>query len=164
MSQLTIPGVEIPDMVDCLVAEMTDESLLLPMAAVAEVVREVIPREDIRAPGWMYGWLDWRGMDIPLCSFEALSGRDMPALPQPAHAVILNTLDNSGQMPFFALLMQHFPGPVRVAEDDALQALALGDEESAMLMKLVLGKQTVYIPNLEQLEAQLLQGLSGSMQ
>ena len=163
MSQLSLVNADLPAVVDSLIVELSDDRLLIPMSAVAEVVREVKPQSDSSMPQWMYGWLDWRHMRIPLCSFEGLSGKPAPALPVPAHALVVNTLNGGEELPFFGLLIQNFPGPVRVAEDDDVQQVEMtaGETDSAFLMKLILDKQTAFIPDLEKVEQLILKYVNG---
>jgi len=159
MSQLM--AIDQAEVVDSLLVELTDDTLLLPMSAVAEVVREVTPKRDQQTAEGIYGWLDWRDLKIPLCSFEALSGSEMPVLPNPAHAVVLNALNGEGKLDFYGLLIQNFPSPVRLADDDDLQSVELGDTEAGetILMKTIVGQQSAYIPNLERLEQLVVQKL-----
>ena len=160
MSQLSLVTVNQPVVVDSLLVELAEQTLLLPMSAVAEVVREVSPIQADDLPDWMYGWLNWRNMEIPLCSYEKLTGQPKPELPNPAHAVVLNTLSGGDELPFIALLIQNFPSPIRLAEDDKLEVVEEGSgTHIGALLHVTIEDQTAVIPDLEQLEQQILQAI-----
>ena len=50
MSQLSLVNADLPAVVDSLIVELSDDRLLIPMSAVAEVVREVKPQSDSSMP------------------------------------------------------------------------------------------------------------------
>lgn len=59
------------DNIKCVLLTLRTENVVLPNAAVAEIVslREI--KKVSGAPQWMLGKMHWRGVDIPLVSFEA---------------------------------------------------------------------------------------------
>lgn len=163
MSQQILKAVESPDSISSLLVGLADNVLLLPMSAVAEVVRQVQIQGAETKPEWMYGWLSWRDRQLPLISFEAITGGEKPAVPERPHALILNSLD--GELPFYAVLLQQFPSQVSIAEDGELKALPSADKKSKkseMLMQVVLGEKNAVIPNLEEIERLCLQGIKKS--
>jgi len=129
-------------------------TLLLPSAAVAEVIRS--PRKAApvdNAESWLLGKIDWRGLTLPLLSFEALAGRSLP--PPSEQMVVLNLTDERATVKFCALLLQGFPRPLQVDE----QLVRNNDEPLVPLelcaVSLANGK-TAIIPNMPALEQQLL--------
>jgi len=138
---------------NCLLLPLSDRILLLPSAAVAEVIRYPGKPEPVNnAPAWLLGRINWRGLELPLVSFEAASGKLLPS--QGRQMAVLNLSSGQGALKFYALLLQGFPRPLRVDEQlPCSDAPLLPLELSAVsLANGKIGK----IPNLPALEQQLL--------
>jgi len=138
---------------NALLLPLAGRTLLLPSAAVAEVIRYPgKPKAVDNAQDWLLGLIDWRGLALPLLSFEALAGSSLP--PQSGPMAVLNLTDERATVKFCALLLQGFPRPLQVDEqlprnDEPLSPLEL------CAVSLANGK-TGKIPNLPALEQQLL--------
>jgi len=138
---------------NALLLPLAGSTLLLPNATVAEVIRyQGKPKSVDNAPDWLLGWMDWRGLTLPLISFEALEGEPLP--PPSEQIAVLNVTSEQARLKFCALLLQGFPRPLQVDEqlprnDEPLSPLEL------CAVSLPNGK-TGKIPNLPALEQKLL--------
>ncbi|KXU34217.1 hypothetical protein AXE65_07365 [Ventosimonas gracilis] len=139
---------------NALLLPLAGRTLMLPSAAVAEVIRYPDQPAPVgNAQGWLLGNIDWRGLSLPLLSFEALAGRSLP--PPSGRIAVLNLTDERARIKFCALLLQGFPRPLQADEqlprnnDEPLAALEL------CAVSLADGK-TAIIPNMPALEQQLL--------
>lgn len=83
-------------MLKCIILTTRKELVIVPNAAVAEIVSVQDVINDEKTPGWFLGKAHWRGVDLPLISFEAAGGES-------AHSVNINTqvavLYTAGQNP-----------------------------------------------------------------
>ena len=127
--------------------------LLLPNAAIAEVLSFADPAPIDNAPEWLLGHIRWRGWQLPLVAFSRLAGITGEGGGMGSRVIVLKALGGDPHMPFFAVLTQGFPRLVTVsaaalvtgeAGDDALPAgvharVSLNDEEAL-------------VPDLEQIE------------
>ncbi len=95
------------DAVHCLLIPLQGETLLLPNAAVAEVIGYSEPDPIADAPAWLLGRISWRERIIPLISFEAASRGFMQK--DGSRIAVLNTLNNNPRVPYMAILMQDIP-------------------------------------------------------
>lgn len=138
------------------VIPLQKSNLVLPNAAVAEI----IPYEPLRrvpdTPDWFLGFLSWRGVQVPVASFEMLTvERASFSLVSVASAnlVILRTLGESGTFRYMALVAQTLPRLVRVAPDDLFST----DEaaEKTELVRARYGDEMVSIPDLDYIEAEI---------
>ena len=68
----------------CIILTTRSELVIVPNAAVAEIVPVQDVKNDANTPGWYLGKTRWRGVDLPLISFEAAGG-------YVAHTVNINT-------------------------------------------------------------------------
>jgi len=137
-----------------LLLPLEDRTLLLPSAAIAEVIHhKAVPEPVENAPDWLLGQIEWRGLKLPLLSFEVLSGA---ALPSPKRQIaILNVTHEQASLKFYALLLQGFPH-TRLLD----ATLPRSDEPTAALELACvhLGNDKIgKIPNLPAVEEKLLQ-------
>ncbi len=138
------------------VIPLQKSNLVLPNAAVAEI----IPYEPLRrvpdTPDWFLGFLSWRGVQVPVASFEMLTvERASFSLVSVASAnlVILRTLGEDSVFRYMALVAQTLPRLVRVAPDD----LFTTDEvaEKTEIVRARYGDDLVSIPDLDYIEAEI---------
>ena len=89
---------------------VNEDHVILPNSAIAEIVpiRNII--NVANKPGWMLGYLDWRGNSVPLVSFEALGGVRMPSLASgEVKAAVVYSISGDKDFPFMSFLVQGAP-------------------------------------------------------
>lgn len=126
--------------------------LLLPNAAVAEIVPYADPEPLSRAPAWMLGLLAWRERRIPLISFEGVCGDPVPTPGPRARIAVVNVLDGWQDPPFYGLVIQDLPHLVQVGRD-GIRPVDEAQATHAAVRQIVdvLG-ETARIPSLDTLE------------
>ncbi|HIP53349.1 MAG TPA: chemotaxis protein CheW [Chromatiales bacterium] len=97
-----------------LLIPLHEDFMLLPNAAVAEVIgyREAEPLA--HTPDWLAGEIQWRREPTPVIRFERLAG--LPAGP-PGHRAricMVNTLTPESRIPYFGVIAQGIPRLVRI--------------------------------------------------
>lgn len=107
--------------IKCLSLNINEGKLLLPNAAVAEIV----PIKNIinvaNKPAWMLGYLDWRGNSVPLISFEAMGDVRMPSLASGTiKAAVLFSIGEDKDFPYISILVQGAPDIINIKEEDIL--------------------------------------------
>lgn len=79
--------------------------LLLPNVAVAEIISFREPQPRLGVPEWLLGILDWRGLHIPVITWERLVEKNEPAWnSQRMYIAILNTLNKNPAVTHIGLL------------------------------------------------------------
>jgi chemosensory pili system protein ChpC len=140
------------NIVSSLLVPVQGKSLLVPNVAIAEVVpaKEIQKRDGL--PSWCLGFVLWRGVDLPVLSFEIansqVSGRDSGE----SRLAIINCIGDKGKRKFFALLVQGIPRMIKLSDNEVREdkQASIGQAES-MAVITQLGKAV--IPNLDYLEA-----------
>ena len=132
---------------------MNGRQLLLPNVTIAEVVDYASSDAGANTPEWLVGHLNWRGLELPVISYDAANGA---ALTIPGdnrgRIVVLNTIgDRHQQVPFMALVTQGIPSQARLT-DEQIRTLD-GETGPADLMQVEVEGDTAWIPNLEYLES-----------
>lgn len=135
------------------------EHLLLPNTAVAEIIghtkANALPAAVKDAPDWLIGMLAWRGLSVPLLSFEVLMGGTLVEAGPRARIAVVNAIGDQTLLPFFAVATQGIPRLVQVdneristVEDDA-------EDNPAVHCHVVVDGEVAMIPNIEYIETSL---------
>lgn len=147
----------------CILAPLADGSLLLPNVAVAEVLRSQRVRAADNLPPWCVGRITWRGVTLPLLSFEGLNGSDGPGPRTSANdgVLVINRTRDLKEFGYYGILTRGTPRLLRLTEDD-IEAVEETDQEitrsrPAELGRVQVGEDTAIIPRLTFLENQILE-------
>jgi chemosensory pili system protein ChpC len=137
----------------CVMIPMSGRQLLLPNVTIAEVVDYAGTDAGTDGPEWLVGYLDWRGLKLPIISYDAANGGSAPGSRDGrGRIIVLNTIgDQHRELPFVALITQGIPSQSRLAEDQ-IRKLD-GETGPADLMEVEVDGENAWIPNLEYIES-----------
>ena len=128
-------------------------SLLLPNAAVAEIIdyRELQPAGGL--PQCVAGVIEWRHRKLPVIQFERLLGLSQVQASQRRRIMACHSLQAKAQRPFIGILSRAIPRLVRVTRDQ-LQGEPLAPElaDAPIAAALRFDGQPALIPDLTRLE------------
>lgn len=102
-------------------------SLLVPSAAVAEVMNPLPLIPVPGAPPWVLGAMGWRSHPVPVVSFEGLLGQPVPGITSLSKLVVFYPLAGPRNWEFYALLAAFEPRPQPVANIEAEDPARLPD-------------------------------------
>ena len=94
----------------CMQLPLHDLHLLLPNSAVAEIIGYTEPEPAHRSEGWFDGRISWRGVMVPVISFEKLC--NLPAVepgPRSRVAIIYNHTSQNDSIPYIGIILQDIP-------------------------------------------------------
>jgi chemosensory pili system protein ChpC len=130
--------------------------LLVPNALVSEVatLSQVTPLAD--SPEWLLGKMPWRGLAIPLVSFEAISGGGLSAPTHNSRAIVFNTLNGNRELPFVAVLSQRIPRLLLVTAR-MLNRVEDAPPQDGVLTRIEMDGDEVLVPDMDWLEQTLIQ-------
>ncbi|GGE62386.1 chemotaxis protein [Streptosporangium jomthongense] len=137
----------------CVMIPVSRRQLLLPNVSIAEVVDYACNDAGTETPGWLAGRLDWRGLNLPVISYDAANGG---ALSVPGEnrgrIVVLNTIsDARSDLRFMALITQGIPSQVRITREQVKRLD--GETGPADLMQVDVDGEAAWIPDLDYLES-----------
>lgn len=133
--------------------------LLLPNAAIAEVLSYAPPDPIDGAPDWLLGRIRWRGWALPLITFSRFSGIAEEQGGLGSKVIVLKALGGDTKHPYFAVLTQGFPRLVTVT-DAAMTRLDAGEEmPDGVMSRVRLNEDEALVPDLEDLETSLREAL-----
>jgi chemosensory pili system protein ChpC len=136
---------------------MAHDNLLLPNAAVAEIIgnREVEALDDV--PEWFVGFISWRGRQVPLISFETLTGKEVREAGKGSRIVVFNALGGNEYLPFFAAVSDGIPRLLQVNQS-VVTALAEDDRHAeGVLCPVLVEGEPALIPDLDAMENLLME-------
>ncbi|MDT8383595.1 MAG: chemotaxis protein CheW [Gammaproteobacteria bacterium] len=109
---------EISSVVRTQLLPLSGMNLVLPNTCIAEVIN-LQPIEPIAdAPQWLLGMTSWRGVNIPVISFEQANGADPDAPSRTTRIAVLNSSEAGTELPFYGLLTQGIPKLLAVQKAD----------------------------------------------
>jgi len=127
--------------------------LLLPNAAIAEVLSYADPEPVADTPDWLLGRIRWRGWQVPLVAFSRLAGLAEDQATLGNKVIVLKALGGDRGVPYFALVTQGFPRLVTVSR----QALASEDVDAdlpaGVQAQVRLNEDAALLPDLAHIEA-----------
>ncbi len=132
---------------------VSNAKLLLPNVTVAEVVDYQEPRKDeADTPNYYLGKVTWRGLEIPVLSYELANGAKSVRRSKNARIAVINTIgERAGQIPFFAIVTQGIPRLVKVS-DELIKSSSKKAGQADVALVRIDGEDAV-IPNVEYLES-----------
>ena len=135
---------------------MMGDPLLLPSVVLAEVITYRTPESIQNNPPWLLGLIEWRGVSVPVVSFEEFCGHSNQSTLLGTRIAILNTITGIPQVPFLGLRIQGIPRLVLVREDElTLRNSEEFSQDHTMYVTVELAEQPAIIPDLAALESLL---------
>lgn len=150
-----------PVIINSLMLPLVSQALLLPQTVMAEIVPSQPVHALHQAPQWMRGLMPWRGINIPLVSFESMCERDTRvSLPQ--NFAVLHATEQS-DMPFYALELRGIPQPVRVQEEELEQGRAKDKDCNVVAFNVMVNGSAAVMADLSVLENKVAYALQAAV-
>ena len=141
--------------VRCMLIPLHDSRLLLPNAAVAEVIGYREPDRIDQDHGWLQGTVNWHQREVPVVDFECLLGR--PAKPGGVRQRIAVCYATDGQTdwPLVGLVTQGIPRLLRVGGGTIEQAGQPVNNRTPVRMRVTVAGEELVVPDLDAILARL---------
>ena len=160
---MSVPMQTAPDqIIRGVLIQVANARLLLPNAAIAEVLSYADPEPIADAPDWLLGRTRWRGWQVPLVAFSRFTGIADEKGGLGSKVIVLTALGGDAKRQFFALLTQGFPRLVTVTEA-ALGSDADSEEvPEGVLARVRLNEDDALLPDLASLEERINDALAAA--
>ncbi|MCG8018362.1 MAG: chemotaxis protein CheW [Candidatus Thiodiazotropha sp. 'RUGA'] len=135
-----------------------ERQILLPNATVAEVMGYQQPEyAGDELPEWFLGHLAWRGVMIPVVSYEGLLGEPVVEPGYRGRILILNALGEHDRISHIGMAVHAIPSLVRVSADNVVPVNPQLDEPQPLIRQQVeLDMSQAVIPDMDEIERQVL--------
>ena len=156
---------EVSEKIASQIIPLNDEHIVLPNTAVAEIIGytrpDDLPTSINSAPDWLLGMLAWRGMSVPLISYERMIGSTFDAPDTRARIAVINSVGGITGTPFFAIVSKGIP---QLAQIDADKISIVDDSTEtspAIGCHVVISGEVAIIPDVDEVEKMLTSALGG---
>ncbi|MES9939785.1 MAG: chemotaxis protein CheW [Candidatus Thiodiazotropha sp. 6PLUC2] len=140
-----------------------ERQLLLPNASVAEVMSYQQPEyAGDELPEWFLGHLAWRGVMIPVISYEGMLGETVVAPGYRGRILILNALGDHERLSHIGMAVHAIPSLVRVSADNVVPVNSDDEEPQPLIkQKVELDLSPAIVPDMDEIERQVLDLIKG---
>ena len=134
---------------------LSDMQMVLPNTCIAEVIPYQPPEPVENSPDWLLGMINWRGVTIPVISFEAVNGLDFHDDPKENRIAVLNGISGNAELPFYGLVVQGIPRLLTL-DRSSISAVSKPDTKLPMsLEQTQIGDESAVIPDQDKIEKML---------
>ncbi|MBW8823875.1 MAG: chemotaxis protein CheW [Xanthomonadales bacterium] len=149
---------ELPSSLRGVLIQAAGNQLLLPNAAVAEVLSYSDPEPIANAPAWLLGRVRWRGWQVPLVDFSLLDGGAAATQVNAGgrrRVLVVKAPGGHARLPYFAFLADGFPRLMSLSEA-TLETLAESSvPESCIFARVAINDESAVVPDMDAVESRL---------
>lgn len=139
---------------------VTGNNLVLPNVSVAEIVDYQAPEVVSDKPEWFLGNINWRGVTLPVISYDKLNEVAPPETADNNRLAVINTIGTDhSKLPFFGIITQGIPSQIKVDKDSIKEIEEDDSKGPADLLKVKVQGDLATIPNLEYIEKMILKNI-----
>ena len=151
------------DDVHAVLVSLAADTLLLPNAAVAEVISaDLMEPPPPGAPAWLAGQVTYNNRRLSVVRFEALNGSSSSGDSRRTRLAVMQPITSSLRTGQYAIVCQGYPHLVTLNRTALRkEELVSGDSEDLVLTRVSIANTNALIPNLEKLE-QILAPFEGA--
>lgn len=130
-------------------------NLVLPNTCIAEVINYIEPTPVEDAPEWFLGNILWRGITIPIVSFEVANEVPQPDTSGSIRIAVLNGVSGEETLPFYGIVVQGIPRLVTLKESDIRENDHTDHELPLVVSQVEMDDLEAVIPDQQKLEVML---------
>ena len=134
---------------------LTDMNLVLPNTSIAEIIGYNKPSPVKKSPEWFLGIMSWRGLTIPIVSFEKANEVRFAKQSKSTRIAVLNGISGYAELTFYGVVVQGIP---RLASLDEASIQEITDPEVNLPLALAqaeIAEQNAVIPDQKLIEKML---------
>jgi chemosensory pili system protein ChpC len=141
---------------------LSGDTLLLPNAAVAEVVAADAMIRNDKGPEWLLGFYNWNARRVPVLSLEMLNGGKKPPQSRRERLIIVNSLGTRMAGGVVAFLAQSYPHLITLNRAAIRSLPPVGtDRADLVLTRVKIANSEALIPDFETIENELVAAGAG---
>jgi len=106
--------------IKCVILTLRSENVMIPNAAIAEIISARDTSDVENTPDWYVGKMPWRGVDVPLVSFEAAVGHEAKGLNLNTQIAVLYAVSKDAKYPYVGLVISGVPHVSSFSKDQII--------------------------------------------
>ena len=139
-----------------LLIPMNGKQLVLPNVTVAEIITYVEPLQDQDdVPNWFLGRMDWRGISVPVISFEGINEEPFLSQSGSRRIAVINALIDDQRLPFCGIVAESVPRLMRIQPNEIISDDI--DVGPAELAHVIMNGEQAIIPNVDYIQNKILE-------
>jgi len=148
---------ELPSQLRGVVIQTAAGALLLPNAAITEVLSFSDPDVIEGAPEWLLGRIRWHGWHVPLVDFARLTGHGATGTAQTGRrrVLVIKALGGNPRMPYMAVLAEGFPRLVTLQAETLQDLAGQGANDDCLYARVDVNDEPALVPDLDALESRI---------
>jgi len=131
---------------------LQEHFLIVPKAAVLEVLGMEAVGVETAGPAWLLGMGEWHGKNLPVISLEAMAGATLPVRTRRTRVVVINGFGGHLENGLFMLLAQGYPHLTALNAAALVSQPKRPEDEDIALSRVRLASTQAVIPDLENIE------------
>ncbi len=143
-----------PNSLNTLLFPMSLGKLLFPDVAVAEIVDYQKPRSVETDVDWLLGDIQWRGIQLPVISFDKLNEQKPLEMTRSSKIVVMHSLDQRQSCNFWAFVVHDAPTMQTVNTESLVQNEKKPVTEAVVMQAELMGLN-VLLPNMAFIEKRI---------
>jgi chemosensory pili system protein ChpC len=144
--------------IKCMILTLQSENVIVPKTAIAEILSVKDAMDIANMPEWYVGKMLWRGVNVPLVSFEAAGGDNVKKVNLNTQVAMLYSIKKDTEYPYLGVVISGVPHEADVAEGQiTLDEHAMKSNTNPMAaMKARINGAAVSVLNLGAIEAMVI--------
>ena len=134
---------------------LTDMNLVMPNTSIAEVIGYSKPSAVNGSPDWFLGMVSWRGLTIPIVSFEKANEVKFSRKSKSTRIAVLNGLSGNNELSFYGVVVQGIPRLASLDESSIQEISKPKMKLPLALAQAEIADQDAVIPDQEKIEKML---------
>lgn len=150
--------------IKCIILTLRSENVIVPNAAIAEIISAKDTSHVDNAPSWYVGRMPWRDVDVPLVSFEAVAGHEAKSVNLNTQVAMLYAVNKGAKYPYLGLVISGVPHVSNFTKDQIItdpESLLEGDGHPMVAQKTRINGAAVGILDIDAIESMVIEAEAG---
>ena len=142
----------------CLILTLKKENVLVASAAVAEILSVENVEAIADSPEWLVGEIKWRGVSVPLLSFEAAGGDTEAIANRNMQVAVLYILNDDSELSssYIGMVISGVPHVSRFTADQIVVDKDITDEHSMIAQRVKVNGVSMSILDIDAMENMII--------
>lgn len=151
--------------IKCIILTLRSENVMVPKGAMVEIIsaKDTSHMDDV--PDWYLGKMPWRGVDVPLVSFEAAGGVEAKQINLNTQVAVLYTVNEDAKCPYIGLVISGVPHVSNFSRDQIItdpESLLEDDSHPMVAQKTRINGAAVSILDIDAIESMIIEAEAGN--
>lgn len=143
----------------CTILTLRSENVMVPNGAMVEIISAKDTSNMDEAPNWYLGKMPWRGVDLPLVSFEAAGGIEAKKININTQIAVLYAVSKEAKYPYLGLVISGVPHVSNFTRDQIIrdpESLLEDDNHPMVAQKTRINGAAVSILDIDAIESMII--------